>query len=379
MRNFVITSEAVSIGHPDKLCDQISDAIIDGCLSAGMRSGVNAECALATGVVFLSIHAGEDLAIDPTDIARQVIADAGYDAGALGKSPTVMLDIARPEALPMQGARQRVASRMVTAFGYACDATQEAMPLPIWLAHRFCRAVDAARRDDRLDWISPDMQAQAAVRFENRRPVAVDAIAFLFGTRRAVSEEFARAALMHEIVRPVMASAPLNLHPDTRLVTVGAVGEAGPLAHSGLTGRKSGDDAYGSFIRRAGPSLSGKDPSRVDRIANYAARHAARNVLAAGLAREVEVQLSYVIGDEAPVSVEVDTYGSGAVPDAAISTRLRDKLDFRVAAIAERMDLWALPGLRDGSFYRDLAVYGQMGRDDLAAPWEDVALAAVLA
>lgn len=379
MRDFVITSEAVSVGHPDKLCDQISDAIIDGCLSAGMRSDVNAECALATGIVFLSIHAGEDLAIDPTHIARQVIADAGYDAGVLGKNPTVMLDLATPEAPSGQGARQRVASHMVTAFGYACGTTQEAMPLPIWLAHRFCRAVDAARREDRLDWISPDVQAQAAVRFENRRPVAVDAIAFRFGTRGAPNEETARAALMEEIVRPVMASAPLDLHPDTRLVTVGAVGEAGPLAHSGLTGRKSADDAYGSFIRRAGPSLSGKDPSRIDRIANYAARHAARNVVAAGLAREVEVQLSYVIGDAAPVSVEVDTYGSGAMPDAAISARLREKVDFRVAAIAERMDLWALPGLRDGRFYRDLAVYGHMGRDDLAAPWEDMALSGVLA
>lgn len=379
MRDFVITSEAVSVGHPDKLCDQVSDAIIDGCLSAGMRSGINAECALATGVVFLSIHAGEALAIDPTDIARRVIADAGYDAGALGKSPTVMLDVATPETQALLGIRQRVANRMVTAFGYACDQTDTAMPLPIWLAHRFCRAVDTARREDRLDWISPDVQAQAAVRFENRRPVAVDAIAFRFGTRGGASEETARATLMQEIVRPVMASAPLDLHPDTRLVTVGALGEAGPLAHSGLTGRKSADDAYGSFIRRAGPSLSGKDPSRIDRIANYAARHAARNVLAAGLAREVEVQLSYVIGDEGPVSVEVDTYGSGAVPDAAISARLRDKLDFRVAAIAERMDLWSLPGLRDGRFYRDLAVYGHMGRDELAAPWEDTALSVVLA
>jgi S-adenosylmethionine synthetase len=379
MRDFVITSEAVSVGHPDKLCDQISDAIIDGCLSAGMRSGVNAECALATGVVFLSIHAGETLAIDPTGIARQVIADAGYDEGALGKSPTVILDLARPEALSLRGIRQQVANRMVTAFGYACDQTDTAMPLPIWLAHRFCLAIDTARCDGRLDWISPDFQAQAAVRFESRRPVALEAVAFRFGTRGDVSEEAARAALTEEVARVLPAVSPLGLHDGTRLVAVVGESEAGLLAHSGLTGRKSADDAYGSFIRRAGPALSGKDPSRIDRIANYAARHAARNVLAAGLAREVEVQLSYVIGDEGPVSVEVDTYGSGALPDAAISARLREKLDFRVTAIAERMDLWALPGRRDGRFYRDLAVYGHMGRDDLAAPWEDTTFAAVLA
>lgn len=382
MRDFVMTSEAVSAGHPDKLCDQISDAIVDGCLASGLRSGINAECALATGVVFLSIHAEEELAIDPAGIARQVIAEAGYAAGPGGggfSSPTVMLDLSLPDGRPARDRRHGTASHMVTAFGYACDSTPERMPMPIWMAHRMSRAIDQARRDGRIGWISPDAQAQAAVRFADRRPVAIDAVALRFGTRERVSDEAAHAALIEGVVQPVLEEARLESGGAPRIIIAGAEGEAGPLAHSGLTGRKSADDAYGSFIRRAGPSLSGKDPARIDRIANYAARHAARNVLAAGLAREIEVQLSYVIGDAAPVSVEVDSFGTGTVGDEVISARLKDKLDFRVAAIAERMGLWELPAARGGRFYRDLAVYGHMGRDDLAAPWEDTALAGELA
>lgn len=378
MRNFVMTSEAVSVGHPDKLCDQISDAIVDGCLASGLRSGVNAECALATGVVFLSIHAEEDLSIDPAGIARQVIAEAGYEAGGFG-SPTVMLDLSLPDGRPARSTPHATAGHMVTAFGYACDTTPERMPMPIWLAHRMCQAIDRARQEGRISWMSPDAQAQAAVRFADRQPVELNAIALRFGTRERIGEEAARAELMAEAVQPVLDAAGLEGGAGPRIIIAGAEDEVGPLAHSGLTGRKSADDAYGSFVRRAGPSLSGKDPSRIDRIANYAARHAARNVLAAGLAREIEVQLSYVIGDAAPVSVEVDTFGTGAVGDETISARLKDKLDFRVAAIADRMELWELPSLRGGRFYRDLAVYGHMGRDDLAAPWEDTGAAGELA
>ncbi|WP_397543214.1 methionine adenosyltransferase domain-containing protein [Roseovarius salis] len=379
MRNFVMTSESVSVGHPDKLCDQISDAIVDAVLASGARSRINAECALATGVIFLSIHAGEELAIDPAAIARRVFAEAGYGASGSGAGPTVMLDVSVPGGRGQDGLAPALANQMVTAFGYACDATPEQLPLPIALAHRLCRAIDRARRRGCLTWISPDAQAQAAVRFADRRVVALDAIALRFGKREQVGEDLARATLTEDVIAPTLACLDTELQDCPRIITLGAEGEAGPLAHAGLTGRKSADDAYGSFIRRAGPALSGKDPARIDRIASYAARHAACNVLAAGLAREIEVQLSYLMGDEGPVSVEVDTFGSGAASDATISARLREKLDFRVAAIAERMDLWNLPAMRGGRFYRDLAVYGQMGRQDLSPPWEDTSVATDLA
>ena len=210
------------------------------------------------------------------------------------------------------------------------------------------------------------------MRFENRRPVALMAVALTFGTTDTPGEDTMRAALLREALRPALEDSVLPLDDATPVSIFPAAGPGGPAAHSGLTGRKSADDAYGSFVRRGGPALSGKDPGRVDRIAPYAARQAARAVVTAGLARECEVQLSYISGEEAPVSVEVDTYATGMMTDQGISAGLRAALDFRPGAIAERMGLWDLPGARSGRFYRDLASFGHMGRDALSPPWEDV-------
>jgi len=380
MRNFVMTSDSVTEGHPDKLCDQISDAVIDAYLAAGIRTGVIAECAMATGVTFLSVRAGADAPVDLPALTRRVLTEAGYPADGTEGGPTVMLDLAPPPE-PGEPTENRLRARhMASAFGYACDGSPNAMPVPIELAHRIVARLDAARREGRLPWLSPDAQAQVAVRFEDRRPVALDAIALVLGHHAPISGQAMTEEALAEAVRPALAGAPLGMSEATRVVILPAQGPAGPLAHSGLTGRKAADDAYGSFIRRGGPALSGKDPSRIDRIAVYAARQAARAVVAAGLARECELQLSYVVGDEAPVTVEVDTYGSGRPGDAAISRRLREVTDFRVGAIAERLGLWDLPQARGGRFYRDLARYGHIGRDELTPPWEDVAdLAAALA
>lgn len=378
MRDFMMTSEAVTQGHPDKLCDQISDAVVDACLAAGTRAGLIAECAIATGVTFLSVRAGAELPVDLAALARRVMAEAGYE-GTRGALPSVMLELSHePDFEPGARASGR-ARHMVTAFGYACAGNAAAMPLPILAAHRIARALDTARIGGRLPWLAPDAQAQVAVRFADRRPVSLDAIALTMGTHDAPGPEAMRETLLAEAVTPALAGLDLAQTPDTRLVIFPAPGGAGPAAHSGLTGRKSADDAYGSFIRRAGAALSGKDPSRIDRIASYAARQAARTVVAAGLARECEVQLSYIVGDDHPASVEIDTYQSGRIDDAAMSRRVRELFDFRVDAIAERMGLWELPAARGGRFYRDLACYGHMGRDDLSPPWEDVALADRLA
>ena len=378
MRNFVMTSESVTEGHPDKLCDQISDAVVDAWLAAGLRVGVIAECAIATGVIFLSVRSGADAPVDLAALTRRVMAEAGYPETAEG-APTVMLDlVAAPELAADRVAGPR-ARHMVSAFGYARADSPTAMPYPIEAAHRIARALDTARREGRLPWLSPDAQAQVAARFRDRRPATLEAVAISFGHNGMPAEEVAREDLMTEAVRPALAGLAPAPDDRTRVVLFPAHGPAGPQVHSGLTGRKSADDAYGAFIRRGGPALCGKDPSRIDRIAVYAARQAARALVAAGLAQECEVQLSYIAGDTAPVTVEVDSYGS-APDDAGLSRRLREACDFRVAAIAERMGLWDLPAARGGRFYRDLARYGQIGRDDLAPPWEDVGdLAARLA
>lgn len=281
MRNFVITSESVSAGHPDKLCDQVSDAVVDACLASGHRTGLIAECALATGVVFLSVRAGAELRIDPAHVAREVIAAAGYPGDPEGQEPTVILDLSYPAALGSLRADQ-----MVTAFGYACGETQDYMPYPIWAAHRLVREIDTARQEGRLDWISADAQAQVAARFADRHATALEAVAFRFGTTTETSDDQAIEALLAEVVARTFADAPVGPSDSTRFVAIGDEGPAGPLIHSGLTGRKSADDAYGAFVRRAGPSLSGKDPSRIDRIANYAARHAALNVRPRGWHRK---------------------------------------------------------------------------------------------
>jgi S-adenosylmethionine synthetase len=360
-----MTSESVTAGHPDKLCDQISDAVIDACLTAGTGRGVVAECALATGVVFLSVRGSVDPPCDMAALARRVIADAGYDM--TGSNPTVMLDLA-----PDHGAALARRGQMTTAFGYACDHSADRMPLPIWAAHRLTRAMDDARHDGRLAWLLPDAQAQVAVAFQDRRPVALSAIALAFGAHSTLDAAAMEAALRAEVIAPAFAGSAIVPDDKTRLICLAMPDIAGAEAHSGQTGRKTADDCYGGFVRHNAAALSGKGPGRIDRTAQYAARQAACAVLAAGLAQECEVQLSYVLGDEVPASVEVDSFDSGRISDDRIALRLAERFDFRVGAIAERMGLWNLPGTRGGRFYRDLATYGHMARHDLATPWEDL-------
>lgn len=368
MKDFVLTSESVTAGHPDKLCDQISDALIDGYLAAGIRGPVAVECAIATGVVFLSVRAEVEPPLDASALARRVIEEAGYSGVAGYETPTIMMDLAREGR--HQGVATGLASHMTTTFGHACEHTPEKLAFPVWSAHRLTRALDAARSEGRVPWLHPDAQAQVAVEFRDRQPARIPALAITAAAPMAPSEAEVRDLLTHEVIEPAMVESPLGIDASTRLVFVNLPWEGGPSTHSGLTGRKLADDTYGGLVRHSASALSGKSPARIDRTASYAARHAARSVVAAGLASECEVQLSYVIGDSSPVTIEVDTFGSGRVPDATISARLSKRIDFRVAAIEERFGLWELPAQRGGRFYRDLATYGQMGRNDLSPPWE---------
>jgi S-adenosylmethionine synthetase len=379
MRDFVMTSESVTIGHPDKLCDRISDAVVDAWLEGGARPGVNAECAIASGIAFLSIRSGGEAPVDAAALARRVIAEAGYDPEGAQGAMTVILELTHDAELAAERLASGGARQMATAFGYACEGAPTGMPAPIDAAHGIARRLDEARADRRLAWLRPDAKVQVAVRFADRRPVAVEAVALTLGTAEPLDAATIEAAVRSAAVEPALAACGVPLAPHARVSVMAGDGPYGPAGHTGLTGRKTSDDCYGAFLRHSGSALSGKDPSRIDRIADYAARHAARGIVAAGLAAEAEVQLSYLPGQAAPWGVEVDTYGSGQCADRDIARRLADAVDLRAAAIAERLGLWELPLRHRGRFYQRLACYGQMGRPDLDLPWDGEDLARRLA
>lgn len=368
MRDYLMASDAVTEGHPDKLCDQVSDAVVDAWLASGARHGVAAECALASGVVFLAIRAGGDTPIDAAAVARRTIARSGYPADAL----TVVLEVAEDPSLSAENLAGRHPRHMTTAFGYACRHNARAMPAPLAAAQRIAMLLDAGRHSGALDWLAPDAHAQVAVRIEDRVPMAVAAVSLTVGTLEPMPPDMVEDILRRSVIDPALADMGLALDPQARVGVMAQSGRAGPASHSGLTGRKTAEDSYGSFVRHSGSALSGKDPSRIDRVANYAARHAALCVTEAGLARECEVQVTYSTGERGPLDLQVDTYGSGLLPDREIAARLRTRLPLDLGSIQERFAMWDLPARNGGSFFERLATYGHMGRGDLAAPWEVV-------
>jgi len=378
MRQTVLTSEAVTAAHPDKTCDRISDAIVDACLAADRPVGCVAECAIASGIVFLSLRHGGTLDFDPVALARQVLAETagtGLADGAAGHS-TVMLDALEDASLggPEAGADRSGADRMTTAFGYACDHTPALMPLPITAAHAIAHRLQEAGTGAEDGWLSPDAQVQVAVRLAGRRPVEIAGVALtLFvggGEGGAPAAGRLEDRVRGEIVDPALAALGWPPGDAARFTLRTLPGQGGPAAHSGLTGRKTADDTYGGAARQSGSALSGKDPSRIDRTAAYAARQVAVSLVGAGLCRECEVQLSYVPGEAEPASVEVDSFGTGTAPDDALSDMVRQAVDLRAGAIAGRLGLWDLPRRHAGRFYRTLSSYGHFGRTEPEPPWE---------
>jgi S-adenosylmethionine synthetase len=382
--DFVFTSGSVTRGHPDKLCDQISDAIVDNCLRQDPTSRVITECAVSGGVLFISHRAATDAVCDLADTARRVVDRVGYRSGEFNaRDCSVMISQASLfghaaqrydlASLDPEEVKRIPAGNQVTLFGYACRQTAELMPLPIALAHRLVRRLDELVAHDDLAYLAPDGQAQVSVAFDGRRPVAIHSITLIAAQQAADSRDLdgLRNDLIQAVVEPVMAEAELRLDAKTRLVVnpEGPVIGGGPTLHSGLTGRKTGIDTYGEYARHSGAALSGKGPLRIDRIGAYAARHAAKQVVAAGLADECEVQLSYAVGQAEPLSLRVHSYGTGKLDDGEIAERIRRSFDFRPGSIALAYDLQRLPQRRQ-DFYRELASYGQLGREDLALPWE---------
>lgn len=385
--DFMFTSESLTEGHPDKLCDQISDALVDRFLQQDSFASVIAECAVSTGIVFVAARFDSEAIIDVPNTARRVIQQVGYDQPDFNaRTCSVMTSLNELPPRPERGRDERhmseteldavPARNQVTAFGFACMQSAALMPLPIWLAHQLARQLSRVRREGELDYLGPDGKTQVSVEYRQRRPCRLHSIVLIASPRhgeslrtRGLREEF----LTH-IVEPAFAHE--NLKPDARTRILinpeDALTVGGPSVHPGLTGRKTAVDSYGEYARHSGAALSGKDPGRIDRVGVYAARYAAKNVVAAGLAEECEVQLSYSAGFSRPVSIQVETFGTGKISDEDIAARLEAHFDFRPAGIIRAFELRFLPVRYKDGFYRKLAAYGQVGRMDLEVPWERI-------
>jgi S-adenosylmethionine synthetase len=373
---YVFTSESVTAGHPDKLCDQISDALIGNYLRQDSQARIVAECAVSTGILFVSLKAATSAGVDIPRVAREVILDVGYDRGSFdGRTCTVMINQTEEPASAVgqeDALFGLVAQENVSLFGYACTQTPVLLPLPIWLANRLAQRLDAVCREQRDD-LAPDGKVQVGVVFRDHTPERLHSVTLVASQRRAdLSLARLRAIILEHVVQPVFAQEPIRPDAQTRIQInpEGPVLEGGPALHAGLTGRKSSADSYGGYARQSGAALSGKDPTRIDRTGAYAARHAAKHVVAAGLAARCEIQLSYSIGLKGPVSVRAETFDSGVLPDEELSERVARAFDFSVGGIIHRFDLRGLATRSRGRFYQRLAAYGHFGRPELDLPWE---------
>ena len=390
--DFIFTSESMTAGHPDKLCDQVSDAIVDQYLMHDPNARIVAESVVASGVMFISTHYASKSVLDIPDIARQVIRGIGYprdvfdaDACTIMTSFTdhtatdyVSLDF---DKLDDKYIDRIVSKHQVTVFGYACNQTRELMPLPIWLAHRIAARLDSKQVKKSLPYLLPDAKAQVGIEYRGGKPKRVHSITLVASQiDDSVGIEKLRKDLLDEVVEPVLKKTDCKLDEQSRVAVnpEGLLIGGGPAAHSGLTGRKTGVDTYGEYARHSGAALSGKDPLRVDRVGAYAARYAAKNIVAAGLAEECEVALSYTVGAAGPVSVRVRAFGSGEHDDRTLQERLLQAVDLRLGAIVRDFGLIKLPSPPGDGYYRKLACYGHMGRTDLQAPWENTEKAAKL-
>ena len=378
MAKQLFTSESVTEGHPDKVCDQISDAVLDAMLTEDPLSRVACECACTTGMVLVMGEVTTNCYVDIPGLVRSVVRDIGYDDAAYGfdaatcavlvaldgQSPDIALGVDKS----LEAKRGELEDALATGagdqgmmFGFACDETPERMPLPIYLAHALTRRLTKVRKTGVLPFVRPDGKSQVTVEYENGRPVRVDTIVLSTQHDPDVTQEEIEAAILEHVIRPVIpqaltdASTRMLINPTGRFVI------GGPHGDSGLTGRKIIVDTYGGYARHGGGAFSGKDPTKVDRSAAYAARYVAKNIVAAGLASRCEIQLAYAIGVAKPVSVLVDTQGTGKVPDEALSVAVQKVFDLRPEAIIRMLDLRK-------PIYRRTAAYGHFG--DPAFPWE---------
>ena len=405
-RRYLFTSESVTEGHPDKICDQISDTILDALLTQDPHSRVAAEVVVNTGLVLITGEITSKAQVNFVDLVRKKIADIGYtnaDNGFSATSCTVLLALDEQSPDIAQGVNTAHETREEDSqdtfdsvgagdqgimFGFACNETPELMPLPISLAHRVSRRLAAVRKTGQLPYLRPDGKTQVSVSYEDGRPVGIDTI--LVSTQHdatigEITDEAAvqakiKADLWETVVQPVFADLEIKPDDSTRFLVnpTGKFVIGGPQGDAGLTGRKIIVDTYGGYSRHGGGAFSGKDPTKVDRSAAYASRYVAKNIVAAGLAEKCEVQLSYAIGVARPVSILVETFGTAKIDEDRLLKLVQEHFELRPAGIIHAFNLRNLPAERHGRFYQDVAAYGHFGRKDLDLPWEQTDKAALL-
>ena len=373
MSDFLFTSESVSEGHPDKVADQISDAVLDAVLAQDKYGRVAAETLCATGLVVMAGQITTKANVNYAELARDVIKRIGYDDSSTGfdyRSCAVLTAYDRQSADIAQGVDEGAgldleqgAGDQGLMYGFACDETPQLMPMPIFYAHRLMERHAEVRRDGRLPWLRPDAKSQVSVRYVDGKPHHIDTIVISTQHAEDISHEPLSEGVIEEIVKPVLPKQMISKETRYLINPTGRFVIGGPLGDTGLTGRKIIVDTYGGYSRHGGGAFSGKDPSKVDRSAAYAARHVAKNIVAAGLAKKCEIQVAYAIGVARPVSILVETFGTGKISDEKLAKLVEKHFDLRPKGIIKALDL-----LRP--IYLKTAAYGHFGRDEPEFTWE---------
>jgi len=365
-KNFLFTSESVTEGHPDKIADQISDAVLDEVMRQDPRGRVACETLVTTGLAVVAGEITTTAHIDYDQLVRDTIRGVGYDRakyGYDGETCAVMCTVKRQSPDIAMGVDTGGAGDQGLMFGFACDETEELMPLPIQLAHRLTQKLAEVRKTGKVDFLRPDGKSQVTIEYRNGRPARVDAVVVSTQHSDSVSNEDLRAAITDLVIKPVVPGAMLDKNTKYYINPTGRFVIGGPMGDAGLTGRKIIVDTYGGYSRHGGGAFSGKDPSKVDRSACYMARYIAKNVVAAGLATKAEVQLAYAIGVAEPVSVMVDSFGTAAIDEEKITQLVRENFKLTPKGIIEALDLRR-------PVYKPTAAYGHFGRSGPGFTWE---------